>query len=132
MPMSESLTRGTFVGLLGGWHLFSKEPSHRYAISQSSSLFLHGFWLHMQDVDNVNTIIAPALVGKLSKDTLLGMRQTILETNDGGNTQAPGSIPSAEDEDFNYQFNSTSFKGKEGWIVRKSSILLYTSDARES
>ena len=63
---------------------------------------------------------------------LLGTRQTILETNDGGNTQAPCSIPSAEDEDFNYRFNSISFKGKEGWIVGKPAILLYTSDAGDS
>lgn len=63
---------------------------------------------------------------------LLGTRQTLLETKDGGNTWAPRSIPSAEDEDFNYRFNSISFKGKEGWIVGKPAILLYTSDAGES
>jgi len=63
---------------------------------------------------------------------LLGTRQTILETKDGGNTWAARSIPSAEDEDFNYRFNSISFKGKEGWIVGKPAILLYTADAGES
>jgi len=60
---------------------------------------------------------------------LLGTRQTIMETKDGGNTWAPRSIPSTEDEDFNYRFNSVSFKGNEGWIVGKPSILLYTSDS---
>ncbi|PKI36687.1 hypothetical protein CRG98_042917, partial [Punica granatum] len=59
-------------------------------------------------------------------------RQTILETKDGGTTWVPRSIPSAEDEDFNYRFNSISFKGKEGWIVGKPAILLYTSDAGET
>lgn len=63
---------------------------------------------------------------------LLGTRQTILETKDGGNTWVPRSIPSAEDEDFNYRFNSISFVGKEGWIVGKPAILLYTSDAGEN
>jgi photosystem II stability/assembly factor-like uncharacterized protein len=63
---------------------------------------------------------------------LLGTRQTLLETKDGGRTWAPRSIPSAEDEDFNYRFNSISFKGKEGWIVGKPAILLYTPDAGES
>lgn len=63
---------------------------------------------------------------------LLGTRQTLLETKDGGNTWGPRSIPSAEDEDFNYRFNSISFRGKEGWIVGKPNILLYTSDAGES
>ncbi|XP_062234001.1 photosystem II stability/assembly factor HCF136, chloroplastic-like [Phragmites australis] len=63
---------------------------------------------------------------------LLGTRQTILETKDGGNTWFPRSIPSAEDEDFNYRFNSVSFMGKEGWIIGKPAILLHTSDAGES
>ncbi|KAI8560698.1 hypothetical protein RHMOL_Rhmol04G0276900 [Rhododendron molle] len=63
---------------------------------------------------------------------VLGTRQTLLETKDGGKTWAPRSIPSAEDEDFNYRFNSISFNGKEGWIVGKPAILLYTSDAGES
>ncbi|KAK8935004.1 hypothetical protein KSP39_PZI014886 [Platanthera zijinensis] len=63
---------------------------------------------------------------------LLGTRQTILETKDGGDTWSPRSIPSAEDEDFNYRFNSISFRGREGWIVGKPAILLYTSDAGES
>ncbi|KAG5038149.1 hypothetical protein JHK86_018989 [Glycine max] len=59
------LPRG-FVGkLYGSCHLFSKEPGDGYAISRSNSLFLHGFLLHMQAVDNVNTIIAPDLVGKV-------------------------------------------------------------------
>ncbi|KAA3482654.1 photosystem II stability/assembly factor HCF136, chloroplastic [Gossypium australe] len=68
----------------------------------------------------------------LNHGFLLGTRQTILETKDGGNTWTQRSIPSAEDEDFNYRFNSISFKGKEGWIVGKPAILLYTSDAGES
>lgn len=63
---------------------------------------------------------------------LLGTRQTILETKDGGNSWFPRSIPSAEDEDFNYRFNSVSFMGKEGWIVGKPAILLHTKDAGES
>ncbi|XP_073032293.1 photosystem II stability/assembly factor HCF136, chloroplastic isoform X2 [Primulina eburnea] len=63
---------------------------------------------------------------------LLGTRQTILETKDGGSTWVSRSVPSAEDEDFNYRFNSISFKGKEGWIVGKPAILLYTDDAGET
>ncbi|CAH9057164.1 unnamed protein product [Cuscuta epithymum] len=63
---------------------------------------------------------------------LLGTRQTILETKDGGNTWVSRSIPLAEEEDFNYRFNSISFKGKEGWIVGKPAILLHSSDAGEN
>ncbi|PIA64195.1 hypothetical protein AQUCO_00201461v1 [Aquilegia coerulea] len=68
----------------------------------------------------------------LNHGFLLGTRQTLLETKDGGNTWVPRSIPAAEDEDFNYRFNSISFKEKEGWIVGKPSILLYTSDSGDS
>ncbi|GAA0149560.1 chaperone [Lithospermum erythrorhizon] len=63
---------------------------------------------------------------------LLGTRQTLLETKDGGSTWTQRSIASAEEEDFNYRFNSISFKGKEGWIIGKPAILLYTSDAGEN
>lgn len=63
---------------------------------------------------------------------LLGTRQTILETKDGGQSWALRSISSAEEEDFNYRFNSISFRGKEGWIVGKPAILLHTNDAGEN
>ncbi|GMN36278.1 hypothetical protein TIFTF001_005892 [Ficus carica] len=69
---------------------------------------------------------------ELNHGFLLGTRQTILETKDGGDNWVSRSIPSAEDEDFNYRFNSISFIGKEGWIVGKPAILLYTSDAGEN
>ena len=59
---------------------------------------------------------------------LLGTRQTILETFDGGKTWDFKSIPAAFDEDVNYRFNSVSFKGQEGWIVGKPAILLHTTD----
>uniref|UniRef100_A0A7I4B2R4 Photosynthesis system II assembly factor Ycf48/Hcf136-like domain-containing protein n=1 Tax=Physcomitrium patens TaxID=3218 RepID=A0A7I4B2R4_PHYPA len=63
---------------------------------------------------------------------LLGTRQTLLETKDAGRSWSPRSIPSAEDEDFNYRFNSISFQGQEGWIIGKPAILLHTSNGGES
>lgn len=62
----------------------------------------------------------------------MGTRQTLLEMKDKGSTWVPRSIPSAEDEDFNYRFNCISFQGKEGWIVGKPAILLHTSDGGDS
>ena len=59
---------------------------------------------------------------------LLGTRQTILETFDGGKTWDFKAIPAAFDEDVNYRFNSVSFVGAEGWIVGKPAILLHTTD----
>lgn len=60
---------------------------------------------------------------------LLGTRQTLLETNDGGKTWESRNIAAAQEEEINYRFNSISFSGKEGWIVGKPAILLHTSDA---
>ncbi|KAK3017641.1 hypothetical protein RJ639_003233 [Escallonia herrerae] len=74
------------------------------------------------------SLLTPALFSSTSPSSL-----TIpLTTKDGGTTWAPRSIPSAEDEDFNYRFNSISFKGNEGWIVGKPAILLHTSDSGNS
>ncbi|PWA39249.1 photosystem II stability/assembly factor HCF136, chloroplastic [Artemisia annua] len=36
-------------------------------------------------------------------------------------------VVAAEDEDFNYRFNSITFKEKEGWTFGKPAILLHTS-----
>jgi len=63
---------------------------------------------------------------------LLGSRQTLLETLDGGNTWEPRDIEAAKDEGFNYRFNSISFNGSEGWIVGKPGILLHTTDGGKS
>lgn len=63
---------------------------------------------------------------------LLGTRQTLLETFDGGKTWEPRSIEGAIDEGFNYRFNSISFNGSEGWIVGKPSIVLHTSNSGQS
>lgn len=59
---------------------------------------------------------------------LLGTRQTLLETLDGGKTWEKRIIESARDEGFNYRFTSISFSGNEGWIVGKPAILLHTAD----
>ena len=59
---------------------------------------------------------------------LLGSRETLLETKDGGRTWAARTVGAAADEGFNYRFNSISFSGDEGWIVGKPAILLHTTD----
>ena len=66
---------------------------------------------------------------------LLGTKQTLLETMDGGKTWKKRTLEAAKDEGFNYRFNSISFggaDGKEGYIVGKPPILLHTSNAGES
>ncbi len=59
---------------------------------------------------------------------MLGTRQTLLETKDGGKSWNPRKVAAAQDEGFNYRFNSVSFNGEEGWIVGRPAILLHTTD----
>lgn len=59
---------------------------------------------------------------------LLGTRQTLLETKDGGKSWTARKVAAAQDEGFNYRFNSISFNGDEGYIVGKPAILLHTTD----
>jgi len=63
---------------------------------------------------------------------LLGTRQTLLETKDGGKTWENREVPQALDEGINYRFDSISFNGKEGWIVGKPAILLHSTDGGET
>ena len=59
---------------------------------------------------------------------LLGTRQTVLETKDGGKTWDARDLSSLLDDDVNYRFNSVSFIGNEGWIIGKPAVLLHTTD----
>ena len=59
---------------------------------------------------------------------LLGTRQTVLETKDGGKTWDARDLSGLLDEDVNYRFNSVSFAGDEGWIIGKPAVLLHTTD----
>lgn len=51
-----------------------------------------------------------------------------METTDGGKTWNSRRVAAAQDEGFNYRFNSVSFNGNEGWIVGRPAILLHTTD----
>lgn len=59
---------------------------------------------------------------------LLGTRQTVLETKDGGKTWENFYLGSLEEEGLNYRFNSISFNGNEGFIIGKPAILYHTTD----
>jgi len=63
---------------------------------------------------------------------LIGTRQTLLETKDGGVTWAKRDISNVNEEGFNYRFNAISFNGQEGWVVGKPAILLHTKNGGES
>ncbi|CAM6129395.1 unnamed protein product [Calypogeia fissa] len=108
----------------------------------SSTVLDVGFAIAEQELEDWETIPLPVDKGVVLVDLafvpdepehgfLLGTRQTLLETKDGGKSWTPRSIPSGED-DFNFRLNSISFQGKEGWIVGKPAILLHTTNAGES
>jgi photosystem II stability/assembly factor-like uncharacterized protein len=59
---------------------------------------------------------------------LVGTRQSLLESEDGGKTWISSEVSATLDESANYRFNSIDFKGNEGWIVGKPSIILHTLD----
>lgn len=60
---------------------------------------------------------------------LVGTKETIFETADGGQTWQPRSINLGEEK---ASFTSVSFNGQEGWIAGKPSILLHTEDGGQN
>merc|ERR1712224_263269 len=59
---------------------------------------------------------------------LLGTRQTLLETNNGGKNWIPKETSTILDDKINYRFNSISFTNEEGWIVGKPAVLLHSNN----
>jgi photosystem II stability/assembly factor-like uncharacterized protein len=87
----------------------------------------------MQGLHGAPTSLSDDLIlGEGAAGFLLGTRQTLLETMDGGKSWTPRSVQAAQDEGFNYRFNSISFNGTEGWIVGRPAILLHTTDSGKS
>ena len=66
---------------------------------------------------------------------LVGTRQTLLETTDGGKTWEArfiGNKDSDDDDGINYRFNAIAWggsDGREGWIVGKPAVMFHTTDA---
>jgi photosystem II stability/assembly factor-like uncharacterized protein len=60
---------------------------------------------------------------------LVGAENTLLETNNGGNTW---EVRHLDLGDGNYRFVSVSFSENEGWIAGKPALLLHTVDGGQS
>lgn len=69
---------------------------------------------------------------------LVGTRQTVLDTFDGGKTWEPryvgneGLDDGEDGNEFNFRFNAISWggaDGKEGWIVGKPAVMFHSTDA---
>lgn len=64
---------------------------------------------------------------------LVGARGSFAETNDGGKTWEPRSFSNLDaEEEITYRFQVVSFKGGEGWVLGKPTLLLHTKDAGKS
>eukprot|EP00737_Agarophyton_chilense_P000399 gb/GEZJ01000449.1/.p1 GENE.gb/GEZJ01000449.1/~~gb/GEZJ01000449.1/.p1 ORF type:complete len:413 (-),score=50.96 gb/GEZJ01000449.1/:795-2033(-) len=64
---------------------------------------------------------------------LVGSRGTVAETFDRGVTWQPRTFARLDaDEELNYRFEVVTFKGQEGWVIGKPSLLLHTSDSGKS
>ena len=64
---------------------------------------------------------------------LVGAKGTFLETLDGGRSWKPRVFANLdEEEEVGYRFEKVSFKGGEGWVVGKPSVLLHTTDSGKS
>ncbi|KAG7672399.1 hypothetical protein Ndes2526B_g09089 [Nannochloris sp. 'desiccata'] len=127
---SQSLPSASRRGVLSAGLALSAAVAVQPTLPAQANRVLSGEW---QVVDlPVDKAIVLLDVGFTGTDPnhgfLLGTRQTLLETFDGGKTWEPRSIEAAAEEGFNYRFNSISFNGDEGWIVGKPAILLHTTD----
>ena len=112
--------------------LFASSSSQKEAHAGDDSLINSNFW------EKVDLPLEPGVIlldiaftdAEAKHGFLLGTRQTILETFDGGKTwDAKDLGQDVIDDEVNYRFNSVSFNGDEGWIVGKPAILLHTVDA---
>lgn len=61
---------------------------------------------------------------------LVGARGAFAETNDGGLTWEARSFSNLDpEEEITYRFQVVSFKGGEGWVLGKPTLLLHTKDS---
>jgi photosystem II stability/assembly factor-like uncharacterized protein len=70
-----------------------------------------------------------AFTSEANHGWVVGNRNTLLETNDGGDSWAPREL---ELGDQPYSFTSIDFAGNEGWVTGTPSILLHTVDGGQT
>jgi len=64
---------------------------------------------------------------------LVGARGAFAETNDGGKTWEARSFANLDpEEEVTYRFQVLSFKGGEGWVLGRPTLLLHTTDSGRS
>ncbi len=76
-------------------------------------------------LDTEATFSDVAFMGDSDHGWLVGSRNTLMETTDGGKTWEPRPLDLGEQR---YTFTSVSFAGDEGWIAGQPNILIHTQD----
>ena len=110
-------------------------PAQRFGSAQAKVVSSEWEIVPLPTGDDVTLLDISFVPGEPEHGFLLGTKQTLLETFDGGKTWQKRVLSAAQDEGFNYRFNSVSFGGKdgtEGWIVGKPPILLHTTNGGAS
>lgn len=85
-------------------------------------------WQEIQ-LDTDSTFANIAFTDDLEHGWLVGTKETLFETSDGGDTWEQRIIELGEEKE---NFTGVSFFGDEGWITGRPSILLHTNDAGEN
>ena len=83
----------------------------------------------MVHLDTDATFADIAFTGDSSRGWLVGNRNTLLETRDGGQTWSPRELDLDEQ---NFAFTSVSFAGDEGWVAGQPQILLHTTNGGDT
>ncbi|MEY3296795.1 MAG: Ycf48-like protein [Cyanobacteriota bacterium] len=101
-------------------------------VSGCSKYFLSDAEVHPWKVVQIPTeatLSDIAFAGGNDHGWIVGSRNTLLETRDGGDTW---SVRELALDDQPYTFTSVDFSGDEGWVTGTPSILLHTSDGGKS
>ncbi|MEB3290182.1 MAG: photosynthesis system II assembly factor Ycf48 [Leptolyngbya sp.] len=101
-------------------------------VSGCSKYFLADAEVHPWQVVQVPTeatLSDIAFTGDDNHGWIVGSRNTLLETQDGGDTW---NIRELALDEQPYTFTSVDFAGEEGWVTGTPSVLLHTSDGGKS
>ncbi len=77
------------------------------------------------DLPTDSTFADLAFTDDLQHGWLVGTKETLFETTDGGNTWEKRTLDLGEEK---VSFTGVSFSGQEGWVTGRPSILLHTND----
>lgn len=129
-----TMASATLAGLASGVSSSLALPSEAKAATSAASLVVPPPAWAQVDVPTGETVFdvdfSPV---DPNHGFLVGSRGTVAETFDRGQTWNPRAFARLDaDEELNYRFEVVTFRGNEGWVIGKPSLLLHTSDGGKS